>query len=156
MERKRRKAMPARYAYSLNGENYRGTFATREEALNAAMEGARDPLLPIPPQTVFVARRVEADPHAAGHARTVLREMAWQAHDEVGAPAANYLKKVGEDQIKELDIAIEKVLYEWLRKNELLPHYFKVEGISEHPVPELPSVMSGGEGREVNQLGETP
>src|SRR5438552_18522434 len=78
-------AMPARYAYSLNGENYTGAFSSREEALNAAIEAARDPMNVIQPQTVFVARRVEPDPHAAGHAKTILREMAWQAHDEVGA-----------------------------------------------------------------------
>ena len=29
--------MPARYAYSLNGENYTGAFATREQALDAAL-----------------------------------------------------------------------------------------------------------------------
>ena len=40
---------------------------------------------------------------------------------------------------KELDGAIEQVLYEWLRKHELLPTYFRVEGISEHPVPLAPA-----------------
>jgi hypothetical protein len=147
--------MPARYAYSLNGENYTGAFATREEALDAALADARDPLK-LEPQTVFVARRVEADPHAAGHARSVLREMAWQAHDEVGAPAANYLQQLRPDQIKELDSAIENVLYEWLRKHELLPTFFKAEGISEHPVPPLPS-MNGkaSDAREVHQVGQS-
>jgi hypothetical protein len=147
--------MPARFAYSLNGENYTGSFATREQALDAALTDARDPLK-LEPQTVFVARRVEADPHAAGHARSVLREMAWQAHDEVGAPAANYLQQLRQDQIKELDGAIENVLYEWLRKHELLPTYFKAEGISEHPVPPLPS-MNGkaSDSREVHQVGQS-
>jgi hypothetical protein len=147
--------MPARYAYSLNGENYTGAFATREQALDAALTAARDPL-ELEPQTVFVARRVEADPHAAGHARTVLREMAWQAHDEVGAPATNYLQHLKQDQIDELDGAIENVLYQWLRKHELLPTYFKAEGISEHPVPPLPS-MNGkaSDSREVHQVGQS-
>jgi len=147
--------MPARYAYSLNGENYTGAFATREQALDAALNDARDPLK-LEPQTVFVARRVEADPHAAGHARSVLREMAWQAHDEVGAPAANYLQQLRQDQIQELDGAIENVLYEWLRKHELLPTYFKAEGISEHPVPPLPSVNGKAiEIREVHEIGQS-
>ncbi|MDB5322740.1 MAG: hypothetical protein JWN40_4371 [Phycisphaerales bacterium] len=147
--------MPARYAYSLNGENYTGTFATREQALDAALADARDPLK-LEPQSVFIARRVEADPHAAGHARTVLREMAWQAHDEVGAPAANYLQQLRQEQINELDGAIETVLYDWLRKHELLPTFFKAEGISEHPVPPLPS-MNGkaSDSREVHQVGES-
>ncbi len=147
--------MPARYAYSLNGENYTGAFASREEALDAALADARDPLK-LEPQSVFVARRVEADPHAAGHARTLLREMAWQAHDEVGAPAANYLQQLRHDQIAELDGAIETVLYDWLRKHDLLPTFFKAEGISEHPVPPLPS-MNGdsSDSREVHQVGES-
>ena len=148
--------MPARYAYSLNGENYTGAFATREEALAAALEAASDPLHTSPPQSVFVAKRVEADPHAAGHARTVLREMAWQAHDEVGAPAANYLNQLNDGQINELDALIENALYDWLRKHELLPTYFKVAAISEHSVP-MPSEngKAGATTREVNQVGET-
>ena len=148
--------MPARYAYSLNGENYTGAYDSREQALATALQAARDPSNVNPPQTVFVARRVEADPHAAGHAKSVLREMAWQAHDEVGAPAANYLQQLPQDQIDELDGAIESVLYEWLRKHELLPTYFKAEGISEHPVPPLPS-MNGkaSDSREVHQVGQS-
>jgi hypothetical protein len=136
--------MPARFAYSLNGENYIGSFASREEALSAALDAAGDPLNLNPPQTVFVGRRVEADPHASGHGRTVLREMAWQAHDEVGAPAAKYLNKVGDPEIQELDGAIEQVVLDWLRKHNLLPTYFRVEGISEHPVPLAPASPNGG------------
>jgi hypothetical protein len=149
--------MPARFAYSLNGENYIGSFASREEALSAALDAAGDPLNLNPPQTVFVGRRVEADPHASGHARTVLREMAWQAHDEVGAPAAKYLNKVGEPEIQELDSAIEEVVLDWLRKHNLLPTYFRMEGISEHPVPLAPGTPNGeaaGNGNADRRAGE--
>ena len=146
--------MPARYAYSLNGENYRGTYAARDEALRAALEAANDPMN-LNPQTVFVARRVEADPHATGHARTILREMAWQAHDEVGAPAASYLTEVAENDIRELDAAVEKVLLEWLRSHDRLPVHFKVEAISEHPVPPPTSVQMQASGaREIHQVGQ--
>lgn len=148
--------MPARYAYSLNGENYTGAYTSRDEALAAGFDAARDSMMQ--PQTVFVGRRVEADPHATGHAKTILREMAWQAHDEVGAPAKSYLHQLSDDQVHELDIAIEKVLYEWLRKHELLPTYFKIEAISENPVPPPVSVQSqgGSESREVHQVGDGP
>lgn len=150
--------MPARYAYSLNGENYTGAFATRDLALAAAFEAARDPMNTAPPQTVYIGRRVEADPHAAGHAKTLLREMAWQAHDEVGAPAASYLHQLPEDKIKDLDVALEKVLYEWLRRHDLLPTYFKVEGMSEHPVPQPPAIADNksselNEPCEVTEIG---
>jgi len=106
------------------------------------------------PQTIFVARRVEADPHATGHAKTILHEMAWQAHDEVGAPARNYLTQLPEAKIKDLDSAVAGVIYDWLRRHELLPTYFRVEGISEHPVPAPPS-MNGKhvDAREVHEIG---
>jgi hypothetical protein len=147
--------MPARFAYSLNGENYSGAFASRDLALAAALQAAQDPMNMAPPQTIYVARRVEADPHAAGHAKTILREMAWQAHDEVGAPAATYLNHLPDEAIRELDLALEQVLYDWLRKHQVLPTYFKVEGISEHPVPQGPSLgMKSNEPREVNQVGQ--
>ncbi|HSI35043.1 MAG: hypothetical protein ACAI43_06985 [Phycisphaerae bacterium] len=128
--------MPARYAYSLNGENYTGTFLAREEALAAALDDARTQLTP--PQSVFVGRRCEPDPHVAGHARTLLREMAWQAHDEVGAPAAQYLNQVADEKIDQLDRDLEKVLLDWLRRHDLLPKFFNVDAITEHPVP-MPS-----------------
>src|SRR5688572_25234362 len=128
--------MPARYAYSLNGENYTGAFSAREEALAAALDDAQNQLTP--PQSVFVGRRCEPDPHVAGHARTLLREMAWQAHDEVGAPAAQYLNQVKDQTINELDRDLEKVLLDWLRRHDLLPNFFNVDATTEHPVP-MPS-----------------
>jgi hypothetical protein len=147
--------MPNRFAYSLNGENYTGDFASRDHALAAALDAARDPLNLAQPQTVFVARRVDPDAHTAGHARTILRAMAWQAHDEVGAPAANYLHQLSDDLIAELDGAVDHVVSDWLRRHDLLAKYFTVEGISEHPVPPPPSVNGRAqESREVHQVGE--
>jgi hypothetical protein len=147
--------MPARFAYSLNGENYVGTFASREDALAAGFDAARDPLNTMSPQTIFVARRVEADPHAAGHARTILREMAWQAHDEVGAPARNYLRELPEEKITDLDRAGGGGFYEGRRRHELLPPYLRGGGISEHPVPAMPSVNGKQlEAREVHEIGQ--
>jgi hypothetical protein len=150
--------MPARFAYSLNGENYVGTFATREDALRAGIDAAHDPVQVIEAQTVFVARRVEADPHAAGHARTILREMAWQAHDEVGAPAVNYLRQLSDAQISELDGDIEKVLIDWLKRHDLMPTYYRVEGISEHPVPipRMNGKAAAESNHEVHEIGTVP
>jgi len=128
--------MPARYAYSLNGENYLGAFTTREEALAAGLKDAHEQLTP--PLSIFIGRRVEADPHIAGHARTLLREIAWQAHDEVGSPAAQYLNHVNDQAIAELDRDLEAVLLTWLRRHDMLPKFFNVDGIAEYPVP-MPS-----------------
>jgi len=148
--------MPNRFAYSLNGENYTGDFASRDQALAAALDAARDPLNLAQPQTVFVGRRVDPDTHTVGHARTILRTMAWQAHDEVGAPAANYLNKLSDGPIAELDAAVAHVVSDWLRRHDLLPKYFTVEGISEHPVPPPPSVNGRAvDTREVHQVGQS-
>lgn len=151
-------AAAVRYAYSLNGENYTGAFGTRDQALAAAIAAARnaagDPMNNMGPQTVFVAKRVEADPHTTGHARTVLREMAWQAHDEVGARATSYLHQLDDQRIKDLDRSIERVLNEWLAKHDLLPTYFRVAAISEHPIPPAGDDHNEAEPREVNQTGD--
>jgi len=125
--------MPARYAYSLNGENYIGAFNSREEALTAGLTDAHEQHTP--PLSIFIGRRVEPDPHIAGHARTLLREIAWQAHDEVGSPAAQYLNHVNDDAIAELDRDLETLLLNWLRRHDMLPKFFNVDGIAEYPVP---------------------
>jgi hypothetical protein len=51
--------MTPQYAYSLSGDQYRGPFVTREEALAAAIDAARHSS--DSPQTVFVGRMVPAD-----------------------------------------------------------------------------------------------
>jgi|GEM_PF-825267 len=149
--------MPVQFAYSLNGEDYRGSFQAREAALLAAVATAR--LMPEPPSSVYVARMISVAPRTAGHARTVLSEMAAHAREEIGDAGLRYLANVTSEQIDDLDDELNKALERWLQRNNLTPTFFRVEAISEHPIPALPEnhlfsrSPNGGADSEVHDLG---
>jgi hypothetical protein len=124
--------MIGQFAYSLNGEHYRGAYLTREEALAEAIEAARR--CDDSPQMVYVARRVPADPMAWGHARTVLANMSARAREEFGDSASSYLCSLCRQSVESLDKSLELAIRDWLERNGLTPGFFTVEAISQYPV----------------------
>ena len=145
------KTMSATYAYSLNGEHYRGTFSSREEAVTQAIDAARRAAEP--PQSVYVGRMVPADPKAGGHARWVISNMTARAREEFGDAASSYLARLPREQIENLDEALELVIRQWLHRHDLMPNFFKVEAIGEYSVPTAPEVRTVSEPREVQEIG---
>ncbi|MGD0770325.1 MAG: hypothetical protein ABSB42_19245 [Tepidisphaeraceae bacterium] len=143
--------MNGEFAYSLNGEHYRGAYPTREEALAEAIEAARG--CDDSPQMVYVARRVPADPMASGHARTVLANMSARAREEFGDSASSYLSGLARQSVDNLDKSLELVIRGWLEHNELLPTFGKIEAIGEYPVPSPSSERPSDDCREVQQIG---
>ena len=142
--------MVGTYAYSLEGQRYIGAFETREQALTMALEAARQ--RQAPPETVFIGRSVPADPKASGHARIILSNMAARAREEAGDAGDGYLQSLPRDQIEELDAELEITILGWLTKHQLLPTFFRVESISEHPVP-MPRTAADAPSDEVHDLG---
>ena len=121
------------FVYSLNGENWRGTFTSRDAALAAAIQkcsGAADP-----PGTVFVAE-ISSNEALANHlGRVLVQEMRGRATIRGIEGASRHLKNVSTAQLEDLNAQLEKVVVPWLQKNHLLPEAMKVEAISEHAVP---------------------
>lgn len=138
-----------KYAYSLNGEHYSGSYSTRDEALAAAIDAAQRG--EVTPQTVYVARRVAADPKASGHARAVLANMSARARDEFGD--ASYLAGLSRQQIENLDKSLELVIRGWLEHNELIPVFSKVEAIGQYPVPNTSTQHAEDDSLEVHEIG---
>ena len=123
----------SQYAYSLNGENWTGTFANRDAALAAAIQkcsGAADP-----PGTVFVAEIAAGETLADHLGRAVIQEVKGRAVGRGIEGASRYLREVSRGQLDDLDNQLEKVVMGWLQKNRFVPDSTKVEGISEHSVP---------------------
>ena len=141
--------MSSRYAYSLTGDahDYHGTYTNRRDARAAALEALKQ--LPNPPTTVFVGRVVAADPQTQGHARDVIRQMTRRG-DVHGL--SNYLVGLKVDQVSDLDRELSATIANWLLKHHLEPKQFKVEAVSEYPVPTVPQVKSGPVD-EVHDLG---
>jgi hypothetical protein len=121
--------MNERYAYSYDREDYRGSYASPEEAFEAARmysEGAAT--------TIYVGVLVDADPQATDHAGPIIHAMRQRALVDIGDAARHYLKTVSSQQVKELDAALEQTILAWLRRNSLMPNFVRVQGIREFPV----------------------
>jgi hypothetical protein len=143
--------MKPQYAYSLNGEHFRGSYSTREEALADAIAAARNGVDSV--QSVYVGRRVLADPKASGHARAVISNMAARAREEFGDAGSTYLNGLGKKQVEALDGSLEKVIVAWLEGNLLMPAFSKVEAIGQYPVPAFSSDADASGFREVQEIG---
>jgi hypothetical protein len=143
--------MSAQYAFSLNGEHFRGCYPTREEALADAIAAARK--CTDSPQSVYVGRRVLADSKASGHARMVLSNMAARAREEFGDTGSPYLTGLSKQQVDSLDEALERTIASWLDNNHLTPTFFKVEAIGQYPVPTSSTDPDMAEFREVQEIG---
>jgi len=148
--------MIGKYAYSLNGEDYSGAFESRVAAELAGFDAARRESSP--PDTIFVGRMVSADPKATGHARAVLERMSSRARHDYGDASARYLTNLSNEQVRELDNAIEIAILGWLNKQERMPRCYRVESVSECL---LPRQVQPGEVKiestqtEVHDLGVT-
>ena len=143
--------MAAQYAFSLNGEHFRGSYTTREEALADAVAAARRGA--DSPQTVYVGRRVLADPKASGHARMVLSNMAARAREEFGDTGSTYLNGLSKQQVESLDESLEQAILSWLEHNKLIPTFSKIEAIGQYPVPTSSGEPDAAEFREVQEIG---
>jgi hypothetical protein len=128
--------MAVQFAYSLNGEDYCGAFASREAALETAFAAARR--VAEPPLSVFVGRTVATAPKSDGHARGVLSEMAAAARQEVGDANLRYLANLTSEQVEDLDCKLAGTIRVWLNTNLLAPTFYRVQSISEHAVPSEP------------------
>jgi len=143
--------MIGKYAFSLNGEHFQNSFETREEAVTAGIEAARRAA--DSPQTVYVGRRVPADPKVSGHARAVLSNMAARAREEFGDAASAYLANLSKPQIEQLDDNLELTILAWLESNNLLPTFFKIDSIGEYSVPTSGQHRNGESIAEVQEIG---
>jgi hypothetical protein len=143
--------MAGKYAFSISGDRYQGTFNSREEALAEAIAHARRSPDSLP--TVYVGRIVPADPKAGGHARAVLSHMAARAKEEFGDSAEEYLTGLSPKLIDNLDESLELVIRGWLDRNDLSPNFFKVDAIGEYTLPSSPQTRGNSEMREVQEIG---
>jgi hypothetical protein len=138
-----------RYAYSLNGSDWRGNFNSRKEARQAALDAVKEQTEPA--REVYVGQMIPADPQASGHARNIIREINRRAD---AAGVGDYLSGLKVDQVEDLDREVANVIFHWLLRHRLEPTNFTVNAISEYPVP-LPPEVRTGPTDEVADLGQS-
>ena len=142
--------MKGTYAYSLDHENYQGIFNTRTEAAEAGFAHAGRAGLPI--NQIYVGQRVLGDAQANLHAWSVIKSTRERARAAYGDQSAGYLSNVTAQQAEDLDRALEATVLRWLQNYKLGPSFYKIESISEHPLP-LVAQVRGGDDDEVYDLG---
>lgn len=125
--------MKGTFAYSLDRETFTGIFNTREEAFHAGCYAAERLHANI--TEVFVGQRVAADAQADLHAWELIKSMRDRARAAAGDDAVGYLTNVTNEQAKDLDGAIETTILRWLANYKQGPAFFRIEAVSEHPVP---------------------
>ena len=147
-------AVKGTYAYSLDRETFSGVFNTRDEAFHAGCYAAERLHANI--TEIYVGQRVAGDPHADLHAWELIKCMRDRARAASGDDAAGYLKNVTNEQAKDLEGAIEATILRWLGNYKLGPGFFRIEAVSEHPVP---THTHAGFGKtrddEVHEIGES-
>jgi hypothetical protein len=147
-------AVKGTYAYSLDRETFTGVFNTREEAFHAGCYAAERLHANI--TEVYVGQRVGGDAQADLHAWELIKCMRDRARAAVGDDAAGYLAHVSNEQVKDLDGAVEATIQRWLANYKLGPGFFRIEAVSEHPVP---THTHAGFGKtrddEVHEIGES-
>ena len=145
--------MRGTYAFSLDRESFNGVFNTRNEAFEAGCKAADK--LGAQINEIYVGQRVAGDPQANPHAYEIIKSMRDRARSAAGDEARNYLTNVTEAQSNDLDGAIEAVVTRWLNNYKLAPTFFRIEAISEHPIPTVTHATFGKADREVSEIGES-
>jgi len=140
------------YSYSLDRQVWVGRFSSRNEAAEAAV--ARAIKESTPPETVYVAQRIEPDLRAYGHARGIIETMRRRVREDNGDIADAYLRGVNDKQIADLDRSMEATITAWLARSGLEPSWVRIEAVGEYPLPSVGQRGSmNGTDREVSDLG---
>ena len=146
--------MKGTFAYSLDRETYTGVFNTRDEAFHAGCYAAERLHANI--TEIYVGQRVAGDPQANLHSWEIIKCMRDRAREAAGDQANGFLSSVTEQQAADLDGAIEAVVTRWMNNYKLAPTFFRIEAISEHPVPTVTHATFGkDDDGEVSDLGES-
>ena len=144
--------MRGTYAYSLDRESFTGVFNSRTEAFEAGCAAADRMNASI--TEIYVGQRVAGDPQANLHAWEIIKSMRERARAAAGDDAHDYLSHVSEDQARDLDGALESTILRWLGNYKLGPTFFRIEAVSEHPLPTTTHATFGKPEREVTEIGE--
>ncbi|MBC7784385.1 MAG: hypothetical protein H7144_11155 [Burkholderiales bacterium] len=139
--------MDPKFAFSFDRESFQGQYATRQQAVDAAMA-----LLPTRtelPDAVFVGRWIDPSLNTEGHAENIIETLRdrWNSSD------TTFLEKVSDQQLADLDAEIDRTIRTWLTKHDLAPRPTSVRAVSEQPVQNTHSVAAPAHGLETSIIG---
>src|SRR4051794_21717500 len=111
--------MVGKFAHSFDRETFHGSQHTRQDALKEGLE--KLPQLESSPDMVYVGKRVPLDPGSSGLAEMILGAMRRRVREQSEGSSNQFLMRVNEHQLAELDDEIDRVVHAWLTKHNLQP-----------------------------------
>jgi hypothetical protein len=117
------------YAYSFDGENYTGSFESREAA--AAEAFAENP------DAARIRTGRCATPARTPRAYELIEQIGEDATEGSGEWAEGYLDDVSKEAEAELQAELQEVWDRWEAKHHLAPTWYNIEDVVEHwrPTP---------------------
>jgi hypothetical protein len=116
-------------------EEYFGSdyYLTREDAVKHYPEDAGLE----PGDGFLVGKAVKWMPKINGDA--LIEGLGEEAADEVGESSHQWLTGVTKPQMDDLESDLTHVFVQWMKRHGHMPHFFKVDEITDHTVPEPPA-----------------
>lgn len=120
--------MSGKWCYSLNEEDFRGVFDSREEALAEAKEMDKDYRGNVEGR-VWIGKCEEAISQGV-NIENILEDVAECTRGETcGDYADDYLDDVTNEHMTELEEAMNDVLFNWMDKHKYKPTWFEVDDV---------------------------
>ncbi|ERT60784.1 DUF2188 domain-containing protein [Megasphaera vaginalis (ex Srinivasan et al. 2021)] len=113
------------YNSTIEGNWYGEVYDTREEAIAAGRKEAIEDGI----AKFYIGQVREHTPKI--HLDSVIDDLQDDAYDKLGEWGEGFLVRVTNEEKQELDIALNKVLNDWLDKNKLRDYGFKIVNIEE-------------------------
>lgn len=118
-----------KWIHSLSDDVFHSTdfFDTKEEAVRAGMDEYGEYLK----LTFFVGQVRDLSLTPSVEAEGILESVNETMYEEVGEVAEDYLIKLPQEQIDELQVELNKALHAWMDKHNNKPTFYKVDNIEQ-------------------------
>ena len=116
------KKIDGTFCYSLDGDSYTGTYATREEAIREGNQYAYD----MEHETFFIGECYQSF-FPSVDANLIIENIVDNAISECGDHAEDYLEDIPGEIIVELEEKMNEVLNAWIEKYGYSPHFYSVK-----------------------------
>ncbi len=143
--------MNPKFAYSFDRELFHGEFSTRQQAYEAAINAltSRSDL----PEAIYVGRWAAQDLQTSDHAETIINNIRdrWES----AYSNSNFLSRLNEQQVADLDYELDRTIRTWLTKHDLTPRLTSVQAVSEYPVPNVQNTAATNSQRTMSSIGNS-
>jgi hypothetical protein len=126
-----------RYYYSEDEESFDAGDWLDAETIGEVIAWASDELDLEPGMSIYIGTRQEVNPAAYVRAKDLLDAIPDRVCDDAGEDAAEMdWPTANPQQLAELDAGVKTLFVEWLKRNDLMPPFFRVVDVERFVIEE--------------------